>query len=381
MSVSWPPGSVSASAAILLGGLLSACLPELSEAPPSYPNTPPALSEVTLSPSPIYTNDILTASVTASDEDDDSLSMTYEWYVEGSLVLSGSDTLDGTTAFDKGNIVHVAVGVDDGTDLASTNSAMITVDNAPPTTPEVRIEPSSPRAGDRLTCLVLTESHDPDGDPIQYAMNWTVDGVSYNSGSGWMGPSTTTWSNDTTDALDSGYGQTWQCTAVPSDGEVSGASATASTKTASCDFDGDGHLPPDCGGLDCEDTDPLVNPDAEELCENGIDENCNGDLSEGCPSLYLSCSSPTLFATGHSLSCNFGEPLMVDSIRVSVGCNDNETGAYTVSFDSGEERSFTGYCTSLHEAGIIASSATITMHSGGGGDDLISLDAWGFDYR
>ena len=42
-----------------------------------------------------------------------------------------------------------------------------------------------------------------------------------------------------------------------------------------CDGDGDGVCAPD----DCDDTNPLISPEAPELC-NGIDDNCNGDISQ-----------------------------------------------------------------------------------------------------
>ncbi len=42
------------------------------------------------------------------------------------------------------------------------------------------------------------------------------------------------------------------------------------------DIDGDGHLSDE----DCDEGDPDVNPDAEELCDDGIDNNCDGDVDE-----------------------------------------------------------------------------------------------------
>ena len=43
------------------------------------------------------------------------------------------------------------------------------------------------------------------------------------------------------------------------------------------DFDGDAYYDEE----DCDDTNADVNPDAIEIC-NGIDDNCNGEVDEGC---------------------------------------------------------------------------------------------------
>jgi len=44
------------------------------------------------------------------------------------------------------------------------------------------------------------------------------------------------------------------------------------------DGDGDGYQGEVCGGLDCDDSDPAINPDAIEVCDDGVDNNCNGDV-------------------------------------------------------------------------------------------------------
>ena len=52
--------------------------------------------------------------------------------------------------------------------------------------------------------------------------------------------------------------------------------------TGTCvDMDNDGHGEGACrsGGFDCDDSNPAVNPFAEEIC-NGVDDNCNGQIDE-----------------------------------------------------------------------------------------------------
>ena len=45
------------------------------------------------------------------------------------------------------------------------------------------------------------------------------------------------------------------------------------------DVDGDGYPDVACGGDDCDDADPAINPAADELC-NGLDDDCDGDVDE-----------------------------------------------------------------------------------------------------
>ena len=51
------------------------------------------------------------------------------------------------------------------------------------------------------------------------------------------------------------------------------------TTAPAIDLDGDGYT---AGQGDCDDTDAGINPDATEICDDGIDQDCDG-LDEICP--------------------------------------------------------------------------------------------------
>ncbi|MEC7948581.1 MAG: hypothetical protein VX265_13535, partial [Myxococcota bacterium] len=91
---------------------------DTASAPP--PNTAPAVASPSLSPATVYTDDTLSASVTASDAEGDPLTLTYAWYVDGSRVQDGADReLRGVSHFDKDQTVFVIATADDGTDTTS----------------------------------------------------------------------------------------------------------------------------------------------------------------------------------------------------------------------------------------------------------------------
>ncbi|MBW2453045.1 MAG: hypothetical protein JRI68_00965 [Deltaproteobacteria bacterium] len=50
---------------------------------------------------------------------------------------------------------------------------------------------------------------------------------------------------------------------------------------ATCtDPDGDGSLPPECGGGDCDDADGDIHPGADELCDDEEDNDCDGNIDD-----------------------------------------------------------------------------------------------------
>jgi len=66
------------------------------------------------------------------------------------------------------------------------------------------------------------------------------------------------------------------------------------------DFDGDGYPDELCGGDDCDDADPDVNPGAVEVCAGGIDDDCDGLVDwddPNCPDVFstaITCAEAVL---------------------------------------------------------------------------------------
>ena len=177
-------------------------------------NTPPVLTDVTLSPDPAYEGDMLTCGVgTAFDADADGIGYAFAWTVDGSTIGAISPALDDTW-FVGGNDVACIVTPNDGTDDgAPVVSNTVTIANSAPSISSVAIGPDDPRADDTLTCS-YTGFSDPDGDADASAIRWTVDGVEVGT------------SPDLAGAF--AAGDEVFCTVTPSDGVADGTPVSAS---------------------------------------------------------------------------------------------------------------------------------------------------------
>jgi len=193
-------------------------------------NTPPVVDAVTLSPTEVYTDTILVAAVSLSDADPgDTPTAGHAWYIGGvpDATTVGS-TLDGATAFAKGDTVHVLVTPNDGEEIGlAVASNPITVLNTPPTAPGISISPTDPEPGvDDVVCSVDTASDDADGDAVTYGFAWDVDGVAFTGVTDLAMESTVA-------GAETNAGETWTCAVTPDDGGAVGAVATTIASVAS----------------------------------------------------------------------------------------------------------------------------------------------------
>ena len=201
----------------------------LTSQPVVISNGVPVITDISLTPTQLYTNDVLTASVQASDPDSDPLSYTFEWSVDdgtGPTVVqsngssNATDSLDGLSYFDKNDSITVTVTVQDGSASTTLQSSSITVLNTPPTVFNALIDPINPIAGlDDLDCQV--QSSDADGDTVTLSYEWTLNG------------GTTNFTSSTIPATDIADGDVWVCTITCDDGEDTGNPISATTTVGS----------------------------------------------------------------------------------------------------------------------------------------------------
>ncbi len=187
-------------------------------------NTPPEITSLSLSPSELYTDDTLAASVTTTDTDGDTVNLSYAWTVDGSAIAESGSSLDGATWFDKHQTVALVVTPNDGEDDGDTAADSVDVLNSPPGAPIIAIEPEEPEAGlDDLVCTILTDGVDADEDSLDYSFLWEVDGAAFTA------TSTSTWPGDTVTAANTSHMEEWTCVVTSNDGDDDGDSATATT--------------------------------------------------------------------------------------------------------------------------------------------------------
>jgi hypothetical protein len=188
------------------------------------PESDPTLSELTLSPNPAFTNDVLTATATTNDGQGGTPEITWAWFVNGTDLELDTATLNGVDAFDKGDSVEVQATPYNEEGAGETTSVTLVISNTAPTAATIDLTPNPVyENGDDLHCALTQPATDDDGDTLSYTIAWDVDGTAYNAGF------KTALDNDTVSGGDLLEGQTWICTLYAEDDEEAGPSVSAST--------------------------------------------------------------------------------------------------------------------------------------------------------
>ena len=209
---------------------------------------PPTAPTVTLSPDPATTTDSLVAEATGSQASDGSaVSYRFAWTVDGATHDGDAATVVAADTARDQTWTVVVTPIANGVE-GPAGSAMLEIQNTPPSAPTVAVVPDAPSAGiDAMQCVLQTESLDADADPVSYRMTWTVDGAtvpgSDDTGTPDATPDTTTWTDDTIPAALLTAGE-WTCTVEPYDGTDEGSVASATVRVEE-------PLPNDCPVASC----------------------------------------------------------------------------------------------------------------------------------
>jgi len=144
-------------------------------------NTAPAVTSVSISPNPAYTNNDLTAVPSGwNDPDGDPAGYDYQWaWWDGgswqNFVGATTDTL-ASGHFVKGDQLRVTCWPNDGGAQGTPVTAEATIQNSQPPQPTVAISPASPTTNDSLTAGVHS-GPDADGDTVTFSYQWYKDGL------------------------------------------------------------------------------------------------------------------------------------------------------------------------------------------------------------
>ncbi len=112
--------------------------------------------------------------------------------------------------------------------------------------------------------------------------------------------------------------------------------ATLVPSSGCVDLDGDGYTSAACGGSDCDDSDPLVHPNATELC-NGQDDDCSGVADDHDAS--ASCQGAACVA-GACATADGGSDALADGpldAEASDATSSSDTGWADVVPDAGAD--------------------------------------------
>ncbi len=306
------------------------------EAEVTVVNTAPAVQSVTLTPDPAYTDDIVTATFSVFDADDDPLIYSWDWQVNGVSQYVSGDSLDGLAHFDKHDLVQVFVTAHDGSDdSAPLGSNVLTIANSAPTEPVVSIAPVGPiEQIDDLICSVDAPSTDLDGDPITYEFSWEVDGIEYPD-IGDVGPYSTLWPDDSASAADTHDGERWVVTVIALDDDL-----TASLPAQDGVVIGSATFVPDYNGLfriqpridySCEDTWLGLTVVDFSITQLVFSESGNTLTITGAPTTMRQTPAPAdeNFSAQGVISGGCDETYMVSGAFVD---NDQWAGMIQVSF-------------------------------------------------
>ena len=148
--------------------------------PVTVTNTAPIISDITVDLDHDVQGRRLLAKVDVADPDQDSVTLTYRWRKNETVLKEGEDSALDLADLTAKDIVHVDVTASDGTPAGSiTVSERFTLTNS---SPSIVSSPTASPRGDRYEYLV--RATDPDGDPLTYVLEVSPPGMTIEAETG-----------------------------------------------------------------------------------------------------------------------------------------------------------------------------------------------------
>ena len=291
-------------------------------------NTPPTMTGIVITPGNPITSDDIQASVQGwYDEDGDPELVTVQWFVDAVEVVGDTDSIMASSNHYRGQDVFAIATAQDPFDSGSSSTSnTITTVNATPSAPVLNITPNPPGEFDDMTCNIGTASYDPDSDDpasadtVSYAYNWYSD-----TGKGPVAGSVLAEAN--TD-----YGETWYCTALPTDSTGADGDLGTSPTIAIQDLDA-----PPAPSLDSRERyRNSTSVTMSGTCLSGVNE-CNSvrvDCADGLgslPSQSVACSGNAFVTSAFALTR--GQTTTCAATCVDIGLNES-LGSNGITTDS-----------------------------------------------
>lgn len=265
-------------------------------------NSTPVLSTPTLSATSARVGDVVACGATATDDDGDSVGLTYTWTnaSSGAVIASGESYTLTAADTEPGDSLFCTVSADDGdSGTATADSAPLTVLDTDPVLSTVSVTPSTGNVGDSFSCSATATDADEGTPSLSYS--WTVGGTTVGTGDTYVAT-----------AADTNPGDSLTCTVTADDGDGGTATGSASVLI--------GNSAPTLSGTSVSPSTALVG--ASLVCSTTA-----ADADGGTPTLdYAWSVGGSTIATGSSYTVSEADTNPGDTVTCTVTATDTDGG-------------------------------------------------------
>ncbi len=145
-------------------------------------NHPPSISEINLANPQIHKGIDIELQPVATDQEEDPISFTYQWFINGVEVPDNNTAVLPRDLFSREDRIAVMITPSDGKDTGPTfTTKEFAIPNAPP-----HLSTAKAPAFDGSTLEYQVEASDPDGDRLSYSISGAPEGMTIDSRSGML---------------------------------------------------------------------------------------------------------------------------------------------------------------------------------------------------